>query len=174
MRSIGGRHGERSTVRPPRIAISASCARSCAPAEIDLRLVSGFLQAEPVEKILGNPQRELPLARGASSSPRTTARANISGVSSGFSERSISSSRSVSRRLQSVIDCLEECFLLTIRRFSRGHDSNLLGFGMHGTFAGGLRSLTSRPPSLRCDTLGRDGSDFRDGYVPAGTEQPSL
>lgn len=69
--------------------------------------------------------------RGAFNPRRTTARANISGVSSGFSERSMSSSRSASRRCQSVIDRFEKCFLLTACRLSRGYDSNpLIGLGM--------------------------------------------
>ncbi len=71
--------------------------------------------------------------RGGAFNPwRTTARANISGVSSGFSERSISSSRRASKRFQSVIDRFEECFSFTACRFSRGNDPNrLVGLGMH-------------------------------------------
>jgi len=64
--------------------------------------------------------------RGGGFSPRrTTALANISGVSSGLSDKSISSSRMASRRFQSVIDTLEEDFLLTACRFSCGNESNL-------------------------------------------------
>lgn len=72
------------------------------------------------------------LRGGAFNPRRTMARANISGVSSGFSDRSMSSSRSASKRFQSVIDCLEECFLLTACRFSRRDDSDpLAGLCMH-------------------------------------------
>lgn len=55
---------------------------------------------------------------------RTTAFANISGVISGLSDKSMSSSRSASRRFKSVLDNFEVVLLLTFGRFSYRDYSN--------------------------------------------------
>src|ERR1051325_7158363 len=62
---------------------------------------------------------------------RKTARANISGVASGLSERSISSSFMASMRFQSVCDFFEVLLFLIFHCLSKGYDSNnFICFGM--------------------------------------------
>lgn len=63
---------------------------------------------------------------------RTTARANISGVISGLSERSISWSSRASASSQSVCDGLEvDCLLITCRFSCRNKTYRSIFFGMH-------------------------------------------
>src|SRR2546422_4849492 len=62
---------------------------------------------------------------------RTTPRANISGVASGRSEKSISSSFMELIRFQSVSDFLIVDFFFTLRRLSeRYYSANFVHFGM--------------------------------------------
>ncbi len=84
----------------------------CPQQTINLGLIASSLRLVPLQHITVNSQSHLYFILIHGKPLRTTALANFSGVTSGQSDRSISSSVIVSSRCQSVSDLLEIGFLL--------------------------------------------------------------
>ncbi len=89
-------------------------------------LIALSLVFEPSQHLAVQPYGQLGLGGDRFNPRRTIAWANCSGVISGLSERSISSSSMASTRRQSVRGCLEVPFLLIACRFPNRDDSNPL------------------------------------------------